>query len=88
MLRTSQERVVVMRQLPAGSMYLEPCCFRATGRISTAAENANLAAEDVSRSSSVTARVSHFLARESPCVREGSINGSIRSARLTKSKSA
>lgn len=47
MLRTSQERIVVMRQLPARSMYLEPCCLRAAGRVSTAAENANLAAEDV-----------------------------------------
>jgi hypothetical protein len=47
MVRTGQERIVVMRQLPAGSMYLEPCCVRAAGRVSTAAENANLAAEDV-----------------------------------------
>lgn len=47
MLRTSQECIVVMRQLPARSMYLEPCCLRAAGRVSTAAENANLAAEDV-----------------------------------------
>lgn len=28
-------------------MYLEPCCLRAAGRVSTAVENANLAAEDV-----------------------------------------
>jgi len=46
-LRASQERIVVMRQLPARSMYLEPCCLRAAGRVSTAAENANLAAQDV-----------------------------------------